>query len=139
MSELTPVVLVEWVMSLRPRIDEYANAVQHRFPNAKAQSFGGPIGSLTEFQGHDVGLEAVLPSGDVALTITAAYMTTTPRVFAVVAWGANGGGWEASTCDNCMSSRDWPLASPASLARIEVYLPTLVEALFVALERGGPA
>jgi hypothetical protein len=133
--ELTQGALVEWITSLRARIDELAEVVKRRFPGVEIRTFGGPIGSLTEFQGHDVGLEAILPTGCVALTVTAAYLNTAPRVFGDVSWD---GSVEATTCDECMGSTEWPLASAANLAKIERNLPSLVDAFAAAIERGRP-
>lgn len=115
-------------------------ALRDRLPGVQIRSYSGPVGSRTELQGHHVGLEATLRTGNsIALSISTAYLTTTPRVLADICWDADAGGMiEASTWDDWQSTGDWPLASADNLARVEEELPRLLEAFCAAIERGGP-
>jgi hypothetical protein len=99
--------------------------------------YGWSVGDRTEFQGYSVGVEATLPSLDgLALSVTAAYLTTTPRVLGDVCWDAPSGTIEATTCEDWLHSSSWPLATTENLRRVEQELPRLVDALAVAIERG---
>lgn len=141
MGTLPSSAILEWLQAMRAQLDDVTASLRARFPSVEIHSFGGPVGSLTEFQAHHVGLEALLPSSDcVALSITAAYLTTESRVFGDVCWGTDAGGiTEASTCEGWRSSTEWPLASADNLASVEQALPRLLDALFSAIDRGRPS
>lgn len=137
---LSRAAIAEWLQIMRARLDELSVSLRDRLPGVQIRSYGGPVGSRTELQGHGVGLEATLPTGNsIALSISTAYLTTTPRVLADICWDADAGGTiEASTWEDWQSTRDWPLASADNLARVEQDLPRLVEAFCTAIERGNP-
>ena len=139
-AALSRAAIAEWLQAMRARLDELSVSLRDRLPGVQVHSYGGPVGSRTELQGHDVGLEATLPTGNsIALNISAAYLTTTPRVLADVCWDADAGGAiEASTWEDWQSTREWPLASAANLARVEEDLSRLLEAFCAAIERGEP-
>ena len=122
--------LVDWLLTtIRPLLPE-------AFPSVQIHPYEGPAGSLTALQAHEVGVEATFPSGDcVALCVTVAYLTTTPRVIGEVWSDAARGALEATTSEGCHSSEQWPLASPENLASIEQALPRLVDALRAAIDR----
>jgi hypothetical protein len=130
--------ILEWLAKVRARLDGFVAPLREQFPAVQINSFAGAVGDLTEFQAQQVGLEAQLPSAhSVALTITAAYLTTTPRVLGDVGWDADtGGGTEASTSEEWGTSTEWPIASADNLMKVEEDLQRLVDAFRGAIVRG---
>jgi hypothetical protein len=135
MGTLPKTSVRSWLERVRTRLEALLPSLRTEFPSVTFGTFGGPVGSVTEFQGHDVGLEASFPSGDcVALVASAAYLTTEPRVSADVSWNAEAdGGVEASTWQNVYSSKEWPHATSQNLEQIDRELPRLVESLRAAI------
>jgi hypothetical protein len=137
METVSANVVTQWLARLRAKLDDVVSPLRDRLRGVQIHVNAGTVGSLTEFQGQNVWLEALLPSGDsIALSITAAYLTTTPRVFADVCWDAEAdGGTEASTFEQWGSSTEWPVASAENLDRVEQDLSRLIDALCGAVER----
>ncbi len=133
----TSAEVTEWLAAMRAALDGIAEVLRARFPAVRIVVEDATLGSLTAYQARHTYLEAILAGGDaIALEITAAYLTTTPRVSADVTWNADAGGaGEASTFEHWSSSTEWPPATAENRRRIQDDLPRLVEALASALDR----
>jgi hypothetical protein len=77
--------------------------------------YSEPVGTLTSYQGHQLGLEAHFPSTPeseheaAVLAIELCHLTTTPRIMASAAGEDL---WEYT------SNTDWPVATPERLQEI---------------------
>ena len=108
-------------------------------PQIRATVRSIPIGSLTEYQGHSVGIECILPAvasdmpDNLALIITVKHLTTVPQIdSAGVYWGHPAGYVEVELFPDSI------VFSHAALDEIESSLPKLLEHLKVAIKRGRP-
>ena len=114
-----------------------------RFPALKFNVWHGQVGSLTEHQGYDFGVECAFPhspanaSDNVALSVDLCNLTSTPRVMAEVMWGHPSGDSEGAFKD-WQSNADWPEATRKTLAELGEALPKLMQAFQSAVERGAP-
>jgi len=136
--ETVPVEAVRaWLEQIHANLDELLPHLRSAFPNVHFATFSRSFGSLTEFQGHAVGIEATFSSGDcVALDVSAGYLTTTPRVYGDVSWNPEApGGVETSTCEDCYHSTEWPVATQRNLDAIERDVPRLVDVFRDAIDR----
>lgn len=122
-----------------PHLKEALVTLQREFPTFKFNTWSGPVGSLTEYQGHDIGIDCLLPDApkdepdNIALSIGLMHLTTTPKLCnANVCWGAPNAVLEMDLLKEPVPY------SPAAVCSVEDQLPELIEALRVALRRGHP-
>lgn len=124
-------------------MERLADDLRRRHPTARFQVYSHPVGAKTEYQGHDVGIECLLPEveasrpDNVALAVSLCHLTTAPRIMADVAWGHPSGHCEASFRD-WHSTEEWPEATPETLAALEKALPELIAVFTAAVKRGHP-
>src|SRR5438477_9838189 len=84
-----------------------ADTLSTRFPALKIQVYSHSVGSLTEYQGHDIGIDCIFPNttieqpDNVALSVSLYQLTTIPMINADIAWGHPSGHVEAEF------SSDW--------------------------------
>jgi hypothetical protein len=130
---------MSWVARLEERLQPHLTAIADElaaeFPSMEISVYGGAVGSLTEWQGHDFGVECVFPgvADNVALAIEVAQLTTRPQLTGLdVAWGYPSGHFEISLVTDPVDLDD------AALARIDAALPELAAALRAAVARGRP-
>ena len=118
-----------------------ADRLTNEFQNVQARAYSVPEGSLTEYQGHGLYVDCLFTDAfddetdNVALTVSLAYLTTTPRINAGVCWGHPKAYIEASFCPECLSSEDWPEVSDEVLDRLYADIPRLSAALIDAVKR----
>src|SRR5271169_2415575 len=73
-------------------MERLASDMQKRFPEFRFNLWRGPVGSLTEYQGYDIGVECVFQtigphdSVSVSLSVELCHLTSTPKVMATVNW-----------------------------------------------------
>ncbi len=122
-----------------PRFKEAVAALEAEFPHVKLNTWSGPVGSLTEYQGHNMGIDCLLPDApedqpdNIALSIGMMHLTTTPKLCnADVCWGAPNAVLEMDLLKEPVPY------SPAAVRSVDEQLPELIEALRVALRRGHP-
>ena len=76
-----------------PALRTIAAQINVRFPNVKATVWSNPVGSLTRFQGHALGVDCFVTDArsdqpdNVALEIAFRNLTDRPYVDADVCWG----------------------------------------------------
>jgi hypothetical protein len=124
---------------LMPPLKQAVAVLQREFLSFRIAIWSSSVGSLTQYQGHDVGIDCLLPDAppeqpdNVCLSIGVRHVTTTPEICdASVCWGAPSGDIELDVVDE-------PLPFSAEMmSRIEAELPRLVDALRIALRRGKP-
>jgi len=123
-----------------PRLEGHAEAVRRDFPNVDIGVYCWSVGSLTDHEGHDIGIDCLIAGvpndrpDNVALTIEVMHLTTEPKIFgADVVWGHPSGTIEAELFDS-----DPVPYSEANIAAVEEGLDDLVAALREALKRGRP-
>ncbi len=122
-----------------PVLEATAEDIRRAFPQVRTSTWSSPTGTLTDYQGHDLGIDCKLPDrpndkvDNVALFIGVRQLTTTPALSeALVCWGHPSGTIEAD-----LLVEGLPF-SEETLLHIEAGLPKLFEALRRALERGKP-
>src|SRR5216683_445363 len=78
-----------------PGLQKVAEEISKQFPRVRATVWSSPVGSLTHYQGHDLGIACLLSDArpdqtdNVALIIGVRHLTTTPLIDkAAVGWGA---------------------------------------------------
>jgi hypothetical protein len=122
-----------------PLLRSIADDIAREHPDVKVHVWDGPVGSLTELQGHDFGVECLFrdrtadESDNVALSINLAHLTTQPKLTSLdVCWGHPSGRLELDVL------ADWIDLDDAALERIVAELPRLASALKSAVGRGRP-
>src|SRR5436309_1898920 len=76
-----------------PGLQKVAAEISAQFPRVKATTWSSPVGSLTDYQGHDLGIDCFLTdansdeSDNLVLSIGVRHLTTTPLIDASVCWG----------------------------------------------------
>jgi hypothetical protein len=111
------------------RLEGTAAQLQAQYPQLKINTWSSSTGSLTEYQGHDVGIDCVNPEAfddqpnSLCLIIGVMHLTTEPLLSdAQVCWGAGGSGG----LDILSEPIPW---SDAALQMVDERLPDLVESL----------
>ena len=128
-----------------PTLEQAAADMRQRFRDVQFQVWRCPVGSATQFEGYDIGLECCFPvaspdqSDNVALTISLANVSVRPKIMAEVVWGHPSGHGEAAWRDDWQSSHDWPEANPETLRHVAEALPRLLRAFEEAVARGHPS
>jgi len=123
-----------------PALHRMAQEISEKFPGVKASAWSQAVGSLTDYQGHDIGVECLLPSAgpdqpdNIALSISVKHLNTVPYFDAAyVCWGHPSGYVEAELF------REPIEVSDKALAEIDAGLQTLYDAFQVAVARGYPS
>jgi hypothetical protein len=128
-------VVREWLDALRERFEHELGELR-AIPGLGVSVCSTPVGSRSDFQGHEVRVDVTLADGEsLALSVTAAYLTTLPRLHADVSWSH--GNVVARTWD-VESSAQWPVATAEHVEHLERDLPRLVAATREAISRGRP-
>jgi hypothetical protein len=122
-----------------PHFRQCAEELRGMFPSATFNVYSSSIGALTDWQGHDIGIECLLPdvpreqADNVAFSISVFHLTTLPMVMADVAWGHPSGQrvdeWTAAPV---------PFAAEA-LADLKGGLLRLAKSFESAIRQGPPA
>jgi hypothetical protein len=123
---------------LLPGLRKVAQQITEQFPRVKATVWSSPVGSETEFQGYDIGIDCLLTdakldqSDNIALVIGIRHLSTTPLIDADVCWGHPSGWVEAELFPDPLE------VTPEILQEVETRLPVLYEGLRRAVIRGHP-
>jgi hypothetical protein len=132
-------VVAELERRLLPRLTEAARRIERDFTPVGARPWSGPVGSLTEYQGHTVGLMCWFPDAptdmpdSLGLDISVRHLTTVPELCAAyVAWDHPSGACEIDLIESPIPF------SPAALDALEDRLEELVAAVRLAVGRGKP-
>jgi hypothetical protein len=136
-------VSTDWVDRIGERVlpllDAIAAELAREHPDVKVHVWSQPVGSLTELQGHDFGVECLFhdrpldESDNVALTIDIAYLTTHPKLTGLdVCWGHPSGKLELHILAEPIVLDD------AAIDRIVAEIPRLASVLKSAVARGRP-
>jgi hypothetical protein len=129
--------------SFLPELERHASQMRAQFPALRFHVWRSPTGTLTDYQGYDVGLECVFPQvaqdapDNLALSIDLCHLTSTPRLMAGVGWGHPSGRSEAKFRD-CSKIADWPEATPEIIEELRRTLPKLIRAFESAIRHGVP-
>jgi hypothetical protein len=125
--------------SLLPILRAWEQELKREYPDWMTNIHDGPIGELTNWQGHAIGIEctfnnaAPVSTDNLALSVSLKHLHETPSIdSADVVWGHPSGYVEASV---------WPASvafSPDRLAELTERLPELFTALKQAIRRAGP-
>lgn len=127
-----------------PELERLAAEMQQLHPNLRFNLAHSPIGSLTGYQGHCLGVECVFPrvaenvSGNVALSLDVCHLTSTPRLMADVVWGHPSGQTEAEFRRTWQSNNEWPEATSEVVEELRETFPELIQAFRSAVRRGVP-
>ena len=127
-----------------PDLERLASHMREHFPNLRFNVWHGPTGTLTEWQGYDVGLECLFPQAaqdapnSLALSIEVCHLTSKPRLMADMVWGHPSGDSEAAFRNNWLKSIDWPEAIPGTIEELREAFPKLIRAFESAVRRRVP-
>ena len=131
---------------LLPEFEKVAAKIREEIPNILITVYSGEVGSATQFQGYDFGMDCIFTNAsddetdNVALDVCLGYLTTKPRICAGVGWGHPSGKNEAEFMNWSGSFPDEGIeVSEKVLEDLYKDLPRLYEALFEALKRRKPA
>lgn len=119
--------------TLLPEFRRIANQINQIFPNFEASVYSGSVGSLTQYQGYDFGIEClILDASDdepdyIVLQVGLGYLTTNPRICAD-AGKASFKNWSG------MFPNEGIKVTDKILEDLYKDLPRLYEALFEALK-----
>ncbi len=125
-----------------PAFRKMASEISAEFPRVHTNVWSYPIGALTDYQGHGLGVECSIPTnlGDpadqvqmefVALMINLKHMASLPEIDSVlVSWGS--GNVEAKMTPETGEIDE------SRLLQVEKRLPKLFAALKTAVRRGHP-
>jgi hypothetical protein len=123
-----------------PALQGHVSRLSLSFPGVRLKASSWSAGSKTDLQGFEVGIDCVLRDArsdrpdSVALVVSVMHITTGPLLqSADVVWGHPSGAIEAELSD----LRGLPYTHEIADS-VQERLPILVEALELALERGGP-
>jgi hypothetical protein len=134
---MAPSGLVDVLMQrIFPRLEEAATALREKHPRLRIHAWSVPVGSMTSYRGHQVGIECLNPSvavneaDNVALIIGVKHLTTAPQLCETnVCWGAGG---PARGLDLLPDPVPW---SDEALEFLEKRLPELVRSLAEEVDR----
>ena len=122
------------------RLADHAESIRREFPDVKVELWSSSNGSLTDYQGHDIGIDCLIAGvpldrpDNVALIIEVMHLATEPKLCdAVVCWGHPSGITEAELFDG-----DSVPYNESTITVVEDRLDELVAALRAALNRGRP-
>jgi hypothetical protein len=121
-----------------PGFRKIAREISELFPRVKTTVWSSPVGSRTDYQGHDLGIDCLLTDAqpdqtdNLALVIGVAHVSSVPSMEASVCWGAPSGRVEAELFPDITE------VTPETVQELEERLPFLYEALKRAVERGHP-
>jgi hypothetical protein len=120
-----------------PLLQAARDAAAARFPDYLFEVYSGPVGGLTSWQGHDVGLDASFPDASareangVAISIGLCHLTTEPTIWdAGLSWNQ---GQAPDACAELDLVGEPVVFSSEALAAIEREFPALLDALLQAL------
>jgi hypothetical protein len=130
-------VVAELERRFLPRLAEAGREIERDFHPVRARPWSDPVGSLTEYQGHVIGLECWLPNcpaewtDSVGLEIGVRHLTTAPELAeACVAWSDG-------SCEVDLPGFPVPY-SPSAVVALEARVGELLTALRVAVARNKP-
>ena len=127
-----------------PDVQRLASEMQLRHPSLRFNVWHGAVGSQTDYQEYDLGVECCFPRVDsnvpdsVALMVDVCHLTSVPKLMADVVWGHPSGHSEAAFRDDWQMSKEWPEATQEVLEELRTKFPQLVQAFRAAVERGRP-
>jgi len=126
--------------TLIPTFEKLAERL-NEVTGVRATVFSLSVGHLTDYQGHTMGVSCLLwepkeEEDTVALSVDLAYLTTSPRVSAIVCWGHPSGKIEAEWREN--SARSIELSDEA-LEELVESIPRLCDSLIEAVRSGAPS
>ncbi len=126
-------------LKLLPILQAWAKELQPAYPNVLVQVWDSPVGQLTEWQGHDFGIECLFKdvgtheSDNVSLSIVLSHLDKAPMIeSADVVWGHPDGHVEVSIVPAPVSF------SEESFGAVLARLPDLFAAPERAVKHGGP-
>jgi hypothetical protein len=124
---------------LLPILQAWQQELRREYPDVTMNIYDGPVGKLTNWQGHDIGIECIFKNvapewpDNVALSVSLKHLHKTPSIdSAEVVWGHPSGYIEASVLPASVEF------SPDRLAELIERLPELFTALKQAIGRGRP-
>jgi hypothetical protein len=125
-----------------PMFRKMAAQIVAEFPKVHTNVWSYPIGAMTDYRGHGLGIECSIPTNItdpadqvqmefVALMINLKHLATEPKIdTVVVSWGS--GQVEAKLSPESVAINE------ENLAEIEKHLPEMFEVLLSAVKRGHP-
>ena len=124
---------------LLPILQAWQQELRREYPDVTMNIYDWPVGELTNWRGHDIGIECTFKnaapkwSDNVALSVSLKHLHKTPSIVsAEVVWGHPSGYVEASVLPASVEF------SSDRLERLIERLPELFTALKQAIRRGRP-
>jgi hypothetical protein len=126
-------------VGLLPILQVWQNELRTEFPDVTTNIYDWSVGNLTDWNGHDIGIECLFKQAardspdNLALSVSLKHVHKAPAlVSADVVWGDPSGYIEVSVLPACIEF------SPDDLAELIKRLPELFTALRQAIRRGRP-
>ncbi len=130
-------VIADLEARLMPQLREAQKRLGEQFPDLSFSVWSSPTGSLTPWQGYDLGIEVEVPVTTpseqpnwLVLTVSTHHLTSNPRLQASVTWGYSRG---------FLVDVGWPDAIPLndeSLDQLSAELPKLLASFETAVRTG---
>jgi hypothetical protein len=124
---------------LLPILQAWEQELSREYLDVTTRIYDGPVGKLTDWNGHDIGIECLFKNAarelpdHLALSISLKHLHKMPSIdSAYVVWGHPGGNIEASVLPTPVEF------SPDRLVELIEQLPELFTALKQAIRRGRP-
>ncbi|MDX3970107.1 MAG: hypothetical protein QHD01_26385 [Bradyrhizobium sp.] len=124
---------------LMPILQRWEQELRRDNPNLTTNIYDWPVGELTTWQGHDIGIDCLFKNvapewpDNVALSVSLKHLDKSPSLHSAdVVWGHPSGYVEASLLPTSVEF------SPNHLAKVIEGLPELFTALKQAIRRGRP-
>jgi hypothetical protein len=125
--------------SLLPILQGWEQELRRGYPDVTMNIYDWPVGEVTDWQGHDIGIECMFKNAapewpdNVALSVSLKHLHKTPSIVsAEVVWGHPSGYVEASVLPASVEF------SPDCLVELIERLPELFTVLEQAIRRGRP-
>jgi hypothetical protein len=137
------ITLIELENRFLPVFRKMATEISAEFPRVHTNVWSYPVGALTDYQGHGLGVECSIPTNlaepvdqaqmeFVALMINLKHLSTQPEIDSVlVSWGSG-------QVEEKMTPQSGEI-NIARLVEVDKGLPELFEVLKTAIRRGHPA
>jgi hypothetical protein len=125
--------------SLLPILQAWEQELRREYPDLTTSIYDGAVGTLTDWRGHDIGIECMFKNAapgwpdNLALSVSLKHLHKTPSIdSADVVWGHPSGYVEANVLPASVEF------SPNRLVELIERLPELFTALKGAIRRGRP-
>jgi hypothetical protein len=123
-------------------LDRLAIELRQQYPGLTFTIWSTPTGTLTDYQGHDLGIECIFKrdskthAENVALMVEMCHLTSAPRLMGEVVW-SQGSDHSDTSWREWRLMNEWPVASQEAVSDLESTFPELISAYRKAVAQGA--